>query len=156
MTDNTKYLWELAIKEIVENTVTFEDDTTRVLTDKQLTYLITDEPKDLSATHILVTTTVVNEIIEELKGISILDTDAAILAILKVIEEHDIRRWELAPVLDDIFYKFKTILDLVTKSYNWLFNEAIGKAFGTYQEKKAPEYFFEDIRVSDMKRVKSL
>lgn len=155
MTDIKQFIWELAIKNINENTVTLEDDTIMVLTDKQLTYLITDEPKDLSTMNILITETVINDIAESLKSISILEQEEAIVAILKVIEEHDLRRWDLAPVLDTIFYKFKNILDLVTKSYNWLFNESIGKAFGTYKEWKAPEYFFEDIRVSDMKRVKS-
>jgi hypothetical protein len=38
-----------------------------VLTDKQLTYLVTDEAKDLSAMNILITETVVNDIAENLK-----------------------------------------------------------------------------------------
>ena len=114
--------------------------------------MLTDTPQDLTAMRDLVLANVVPEVIAAIQSMPITDVPTDIVAaVLKVVEEHNIRRGDFAAVLDGVMDKFKRILDVTTQSYNELLNLAIGKTFGTYKEDKPSAYFFEDIRVSDMK-----
>lgn len=60
------YIGEQEIKGIEKNVVTFADDTTKEYTEKQLTYLVTEEPKDLSAVRDLMITNILPDMIKVL------------------------------------------------------------------------------------------
>lgn len=154
METSKKFIWELEVKGIVDGIVTFTDDTEVFYTEKQLSYMVTDEPKDLTAQRELVLDNVVPEVLAAIQSEVIGEEPTNIVAkILEVIEKHNIRRGDFAAIMDRTSYKFKLILDTTVKSYNEVFNKAIWKAFGTYKEWRASEYFFEDIRVTDMKNL---
>lgn len=154
MTKKIQYIWDKAIESIVEWTVKFSDGSEQHYTDKQLSYLITEEIKDPTQFRDLVLANVVPDILSAIQSLPITEEPTDIVAkVLEVIEEHNIRRWDLAAIMDTVSYKFKLILDTTLKSYQELFAKAIGKAFGTYKDWISSEYFFEDIRVSDMKNL---
>ena len=120
MAKKYKYFWEKKIDKIVSNIIFLEDGTEKVLSDKQLVYLITDEPKDATSFRDLVVDNVVPDC-------------------MKVIQEHNIRKWD-----------FHAIITSMTWSYNDAFLKAIGKAFGTYEEWGHPESFPENVTIIDI------
>lgn len=150
-TSTKQFVWALEITSIEDWLVTFIDGTSTTLTDKQLTYLVTNESKDLTQTRDLVLANIVPEILAAIQAEVIWDKPVGIVAkILEVIEQHNIKRGDFAVIMDAISYKFKLILDTAVQSYNEVFNKAIWKAFGTYKEWRASAYFLEDITVKDM------
>lgn len=152
--EKTQYIWEKAIKSIVEWTVTFEDWSEQYYTEKQLSYIVTDEVKDPTSMRELVMANVIPDILSAIQSLPITEEPTDIVAkVLEVVEEHNIRRGDFAAIMDTVSYRFKLILDTTVKSYQELFAKAVWKAFGTYKEEKPSEYFFEDIKVSDMKKL---
>lgn len=117
------YIWEKQVKWIKKNVVTFMDGSIETYTEKQLSYMITKEPQDLTQSRDLLLKMIVPEVMD-------------------VLEKHNIRKWDL-----------DAILHMVIASYNNTWDIAIGKAFWTYKEWTSPEYFQEDIKVSDLKRL---
>lgn len=155
MTDKkTQYIWDKAISKNVDWIVTFTDWSEQIYTEKQLSYLITDDVKDLTELRDLVIENVVPDILLAIQSTQITNEPTDIVAkVLEVIEEHNIRRGDLAAIMDTVSYRFKLILDTTIKSYQEVFAKAVWKAFGTYKEWKPSDYFFEDIRVTDMKKL---
>ena len=123
ITEPKQYLWEKEIKSIQWNVVTDIDWKDTTLTDKQLTYMVTTEPKSLTEARDILLDNIVPEVMD-------------------VLEAHNIRKWDLS-----------SIIDTVINSYNMTFFTAIGKAFWTYEKGKPHLYFQDDIRVSDMTRL---
>lgn len=118
----------------------------------QLTYLVTDEPADLSKLRDLTLGAVIPDVLKAIQKEILSDNVPKVVAkVLDVLELHDVSRMFLAPILDTVIYKFKEINDGVLRSYNDLFNRSLGKAFSTYKDGIASEYFLENIRISDMK-----
>lgn len=120
----TQYIWDREIKEISENTVTFVDESEMYISDKQKDYLITDEK------------------IEDLTELQKLRVLHVVQDILKIVKDHNVRRGDFAKI-------FETTIESVDAS----FKIAVWKAFGTFQEWRHPDYFDEDICVSDIERV---
>lgn len=118
-----RYYGEKKIKRIVSNIAYFDDDTDKVLTDKQMEYLVTDEPKDLTAFRDLVFKNVVADMME-------------------VLIRHNIRKGDLQP-----------ILNWIVGAYNQTFNKAVWKAFGTYDESEPVEYWPENVSILDIQRI---
>jgi len=114
------YIWEKEIQTIEETKVTFVDGTEKIFTPKQLEYIVTDEQKDATQFRDLVTYNITEELIS-------------------VLQEHNMRKWDL-----------DTVLNLIVSSFNNKFLIAIGKKFGTFEEGKHPAYFEENITMSDL------
>jgi hypothetical protein len=149
-----QYIWGKAIESIVAWTVKFSDGSEQYYNPKQISYLVTEEIQDPTQIRDIILANILPEILSAIQSLPITDTPTEIVAkVLDLIEEHDIRRWDLAAIMDTVSYKFKLILDTVLKSYQELFSQAIWKAFWTYQEWRPSDYFFEDIKVSDIKKL---
>ena len=121
-----QYIWEKEIINIIDGWAVFVDWTYGIYTEKQLSYIVTDEPKDPSAFNQLV-------------------LDNVIADMLQVLIAHNVRKWEI-----------QGIITWLVGSYNQNFNIAVGKAFWTYEEWKYPEFFPENIRMSDIIRFKGM
>jgi len=122
-----KYIWDQLIKTINEdNTVLFEDETTKYFSDKELSYLVTDEPKDL----------------EQLRNLML---DAVIPKLLEVLEDYNIKKGYVQLLIQEL-----------VATYNNTFNIAVWKAFWTFEEWKHSAFFPEEIRISDIKKIKEL
>jgi len=119
------FIWEKEVLNIIEGGVVFVDWTPWVYTEKQLSYVVTDEPKDPSE---------FNQII----------LDNVIADMLGLLANHNVRKWEI-----------NGIITWLVASFNQNFNIAVGKAFWTYEEWKYPEFFPENIRMSDILRLKN-
>ena len=117
------YIGDKEIKWVKKGVVTYVDGSQETLTEKQLSYMVTKEPKDLTAMRDLLIDNVVPEI-------------------LRLLEEHDVRKWDLW-----------AILDTVISSFDYSYYTAMGKAFWTYKEWGYYESFRDDIRMSDIKRL---
>ena len=118
-----KFIGEKEIALIEGKKVTFVDWTTQRFTKKQLGYMVTDEatnPTDLR-----------NKLIETICP-----------EIFKIIEEYDIKKSELHPIMETVF-----------ETYNRSVMIAIGKAFGTYDEDVHFNAYESNIRVSDIARL---
>ena len=114
------YIWEKEVESIDWNKVKFVDGTEKEFTPKQMEYIVTEEPKDLTQFRDLVTYNIAEELIA-------------------VLREHNMRKWDL-----------DTVLNLIVSSFNNKFLIAIGKNFGTYEEGKHPAYFEENITMSHL------
>jgi len=124
LTKMEKYIWEKQIQSIEGTKITFEDWTVKTYTEKQLSYIITDEPKDPTAFRTILIANIVPDL-------------------ARVLEEHDIKKWD-----------YQAVLNSLTYSYNNTFYEAVWRAFWTYEQDLAPEYFAENIRISDISRLR--
>ena len=120
-----QYIWEKEVLNVIDGGVVFVDGTHGIYTEKQLSYIVTDEPKDPSAFNQLVLNNVTADM-------------------FKILIDHDVRKWEIQGIVTSLVW-----------SYNQNFNIAIGKAFWTYEEWKYPEFFPENIRMSDIIRFKN-
>lgn len=118
-----KYYWEKEIINVVDNTITLEWDKEIYLTDKQLSYLVTNEKQDLT----------------QLQNLMIKNVNPELL---NVLEAHNIRKWD-----------FQAILATLVSSFNEWFNQAIWKAFWTYEEWIHSDNFTDNIRVSDIDKL---
>jgi len=120
-----KYIWTKEIKTIQEdNIVIFKDKTKQYFCDKELAYLVTDEPKDLS----------------QVQGLML---DTIVPAVLSVLEDFNLRKWDIQMIIQEVI-----------ATYNNTFNIAVWKAFWTFEEWKHSAYFPENIRISDIKKFK--
>lgn len=120
------FIWEKEVEKIEENTVSFKDGTVEDFTDRQLQYIVTDEATDLS-------------------GMRALLLENAVGDFMTILEDHNIKKVDLEPILDGI-----------TASYNDAFLQAVGKAFGTYDEDKNPLVFQQNISLADINRVRNI
>ncbi len=71
---------------------------------------------------------------EAIKGISLMDTTECLLALIPVLEKHDIRKGDLAFVINNFTAIGNAISRGLGSSYDDAYYRAVGKAFGTYQE----------------------
>lgn len=124
MAEKKIYIGEKQIKDVKDNLVIFMDGTEETYTDKQLEYMITNEPKDESELRNIVMENVAKDVLE-------------------VIQEHNIKKGELSP-----------LIQCIVDSFNQNFFIAVGKAFGTYQEWINPVFFQENIRMNDIIQMK--
>ena len=95
------YIGEREVKSIDGTTVTFVDETTQVLTERQLEYIVTEKPLDASELQLLLLPNVIPDMCEAIKGISLMDTTECLLALIPVLEKHDIRKGDLAFVINN-------------------------------------------------------
>ena len=124
MTKKTiKYFGEKAIEKMVGNILFFEDKTEKVLSDKQMEYLVTDEPKDATQTRDLV-------------------LDNVIPDIMQILIQHNVKKGDIQSIVNGIL-----------ASYNQTFLTAVWKAFGTYEEWKPVESYPENISIIDIERL---
>lgn len=119
------YIGEKEVEKIDWTVVTFKDETTGTYTEKQLSYLVTEEPKDASA----------------LQGLML---DNIVPDIFQILLEHNVKKWDI-----------NAIVQTFIGSYNQNFNIAIGKAFGTFVEWQYPESYPENITMEDIAKFKS-
>lgn len=119
------YIWEKEVSKIDGNLVTFTDDTTKTFTEKQLSYLVTEEPKDATAIQGLMLDNIVPEIFQ-------------------VLLEHNVRKWDINAIVQTLIW-----------SYNQNFNIAIWKAFWTFKEWAYPESYPENITMEDIANFKN-
>lgn len=119
------YIGEKEIKEVIGNKIIFKDWTeTEEYNEKQLEYLITKEPKDETELRNIVLENVARDVLD-------------------VIQKHNIKKWELSP-----------LIQCIVDSFNQSFFIAVGKAFGTYQEWINPVFYQENIRMNDIIQMK--
>ena len=116
------YIWEQEVSKVNDKQVIFKDWTEKNFTPKELKVLLTKEKKDLTQQRDLV-------------------LDAIIPEMLQILENYNIKKGDI-----------KSVLNWVVGSYNETLNQAIWKAFWTYEENKNSAYFPENIRVSDIKK----
>lgn len=114
------YIGEKEIKEINWNDVSFVDGTMGYYTDTQLKYMVTEESKDLTAQRDLLLDNIVPEMI-------------------MILKNHNVRKWDIQAIFQSTVWTF-----------NNKFLSTVWKAFWTYREWVHPEYFQEDIRMSDL------
>lgn len=112
------YLWEKEIKSIEGRLVTLVDDKQVKLTERQLTYMITETPIDLTAQRDLL----ISEIVPDM---------------VKLLEEHDIMKWDLTH-----------ILNILTSTFNENYLKAVSKAMGTYDETLSNFECEKNVRIS--------
>jgi len=118
-----QYIWEKEIVKIDGNFVEFTDGTVSKYTEKQLSYLVTEEPKDATQIRDLLLKAITPELLD-------------------ILDKHDVRKWDLQAIFDTLF-----------GSYNQTWYVAIAKAFWTYREWVYPETLVEDIRISHIKDI---
>jgi len=116
------FIGEKEVSNVLENKVTFVDGTEKEYSQKILDYVLTKEPKDLTAMRDLVGLHVADEILEVLKA-------------------HDVQKGYI-----------NHIFNLVVHSHEMMFATAIGKAFGTYEEGRHPSSFEENVKMSDISK----
>lgn len=117
-----KYIGEKLLKSVDGTLVTYDDwSTQQFKTERQLQYLISDEPRDESA----ISDTVVTEVVKDLMDI--------------VLGNHDVKKSDI----DRIIQYFAT-------SYDREFAIRIAKKLWTYNEQRARQHYIGDIRLSDL------
>jgi hypothetical protein len=105
------YIGEREVKSIDGTTVTFVDETTQVLTERQLEYMVTEVPADASALQMMLIPNVLPDMCEAIKGINLSDTPECIMALIPVLEKHDIRRADIAFVINN----FTAIMNAISR-----------------------------------------
>ena len=118
------FIGEKEIEKVEDGKVIFKDGSEEKYNEKQLAYMITKEPKNDT----------------ELRDIVLENVAKDVLA---VIQEHNIKKGELSP-----------LIQCIVDSFNQNFFIAVGKAFGTYQEGINPIYYQENIRMEDIIQMK--
>lgn len=146
------YIWSKEIKEINWNVVHFIDWSTKSYNNKQLSYIVTEDEKDLSTFTELVVENITNECMNWLVWKDLSDKNEVAKTILNIFEEHDISKWDVDRVLQEIKQKLDEIVKTIASSYNETLQKAIWKAFWTFEENKHSVYFTQNIRVSDIKK----
>ena len=117
------YVGDKEVLKIQWNVVIYVDWSEEELTEKQLTYMVTKEPQDPTQMRDLMLKNVVPEVMD-------------------VLEAHNTRNGD-----------FVAIVETIKASFDHTFQVAVWKAFWTYREWVHADYFQDDIRVSDLKRV---
>ena len=118
------FIKDKEVESIKDWKVTFKDGSVESYTEKQLTYIVTEEALDDGKFQNLVLENVAQDV-------------------LWVLQEHNIRKGELSPVIET-----------VVSSFNQNFLIAVWKAFGTYEDWKYPMQMQEDIRMEDIIQMK--
>lgn len=118
-----QYIGDKEIALIEGNKVTFADETSVELTDSQLEYMVSDEMRDASQMR----AELMRKIVPKFLGI---------------MEDYDIKRSDIWP-----------LMSVVVDSYNRALKIAIGKAFGTYDENLHQDFYEDNIKMSDIKRL---
>lgn len=166
------YIGERKVDKLDWTTVLFADGGTKEYTTKQLQYVVTEEPKDLSDYRTLVMDNVMPEIRVALKS---KDVQKQAVKILWIIESHDltnaefgnvrsIMTWEVITKYNELVVKrmakekeeieqSERLMQVLQDSYENILFTAMWKAFGTYEQWIHPANFNDNIRVSDLKRL---
>lgn len=118
------FIQEREVEKIEGNKVIFKDGGEVEYTETQLKYIVTEDALD------------------EWKFRDLVLENVAI-DVLAVLQRHNIRKWELQPVIET-----------VVSSFNQNFLIAVWKAFGTYAKDKYPMQMQEDIRMEDIIQMK--
>ena len=155
----TQYIWEKEIVSISQlgewlNEVTFKDETTEIFNDKQLEYFITEEQKDATQFNEIVIKQILNDVIEVFKDADPNDLTDIAAKILMAYEAHDIKMSQVDTVWIRFLWLMREIIQTVADSYMVWYKLAVWKAFWTYQEWLHHDYFIDNIKVSDIKRLK--
>lgn len=133
MSKKTIYYWEQKVTDVTKtkiedievNNITLENWKSVSLTDAQLGYLITKEPKDLSQMRDLM-------------------LDAIIPELLDIFQKHNLKKDDMQAVLNSLVWTFNNRV-----------HTAIWKALGTYEDWKHPETFIWNISFLDILKFKS-
>lgn len=118
------FIQEREVDKIEGTKVIFKDGEEKEYNETQLKYIVTEEALDEWQFRNLVLENVATDV-------------------LAVLQKHNIRKWELQPVLET-----------VVSSFNQNFLIAVWKAFGTYTKDKYPMQMQEDIRMEDIIQMK--
>lgn len=118
------FIQDREVEKIEGNKVIFKDGGEVEYTETQLKYIVTEDSLDEWQFRNLVLENVATDV-------------------LAVLQRHNIRKWELQPVIET-----------VVSSFNQNFLIAVGKAFGTYAKDKYPMQMQEDIRMEDIIQMK--
>lgn len=151
---NTKYIGTKEIDKIEWCEVTFKDGTTQTFNEKQLEYMITTEMKDASAFEAIMSKAIVVDVWKVIQEEDPEDIVTVAGKILKVYEDHDIMNRQVDKIGFEVITRIKIMIETVARSYIEWFNVAVAKAFGTYIDWKPTQTFVENIRVSDIVRLK--
>ena len=118
------FIKDREVDKIEGTKVIFKDGEEVEYTETQLKYIVTEEALDENGFR--------NLMLENVAG-----------DILAVFQKHNIRKWDLQP-----------IIETVVSSFNQNFLIAVWKAFGTYAKDKYPMQMQEDIRIEDIIQMK--
>lgn len=110
MSKKTKFIGDKEIKSIEGTLVTFTDDTQKNYTEKQLSYMVTEESKDLSEQQELLIKTIVPDILNAIQKGNLEDEGSVIIDILNTLQAHDIRFGDFDKVLGTVAMKLDGIL----------------------------------------------
>lgn len=118
------FIKDREVEKIEGNVVMFKDWGEVKYTETQLKYIVTEEALDDTQFRNLV----LEKVAEDVLG---------------VLQTHNIRKWDLQP-----------LLETVVSSFNQNFLIAVWKAFGTYAKDKYPMQMQEDITMEDIIQMK--
>jgi len=90
MTKVTQFIGEKEVKSIEGTLVTFTDDSQKTFTEKYLSYMLTEQSKDLSSQRDMLLEAIVPVIMNAVKASSIED-DNIIVEVLNILEDYDVR-----------------------------------------------------------------
>ena len=156
MTKTTKvqFIGDKEIVGIKNNEVIFKDWDSQTYTDKQLSYMVTDEPKDATAFADLVVDTIAEEVMKTIAESDTTDVVNTVAKILNTYESHDIMNRQVDTIGNKVMLKMRNIMETVVLSRNRAYEEAVWKAFWTYHEGLHSKFFVENIKFSDIARLK--
>ena len=153
MSKKTQFIGDKEVKSIDGTLVTFIDDTQKTYTELQLSYMVTDESKDLSEMQEIIVINVAKDVGKAIQSAD-LDNDAdAAIAVLNVLQSHDVRLGDSSKILGTVMAKIDIIFKTVISSIDEPYYEAVGKAFWTYVEGRPSKDFRDNIRMSDIIRL---
>ena len=118
------FIKDREVEKIEGTKVIFKDGGEVEYTETQLKYIVTEEALDDNWFRNLMLENVAWDV-------------------LGVLQAHNIRKWDLQPVIET-----------VVSSFNQNFLIAVWKAFGTYAKDKYPMQMQEDIRIEDILQMK--
>lgn len=150
------YIGQREIKSIDGTTVTFTDDSLHTYTPKQMTYMVTEDPKSLTEQQNIMLENILPELQKVYRENDLSNTPGIAMGIFEVLEDHDIRKGDWNRIQSDLVAYWNQIWASVGRSFDEAMSTAMGKAFGTFQENTPFENFQENIRISDIRRVKAL
>ena len=152
--EKIQYIGDKEIVGIKGNEVIFKDWDTQTYTPKQLEYMITEDSKDASAFADLVVESVTKDVIKEIQANDVTDVVGTVWKILKVYEDHDIMNWQVDVIGNKVMTIMRNLMETVVLSYNRAYEQAVWKAFWTYKWGVHTKLFIENIKVSDIARLK--
>ncbi len=129
----TQFIWDKEINNIEGSKVFFTDWWSVEYSKKSLKYLVTEESKNATELNDLVVENVLTEVLPNIQWGDLGKPWDIALECLKVLQEHNIRKFEFWYIIKWILSKYEDIVALIVSSYNENFNIAVGKAFWTYE-----------------------